>query len=1184
MTPPLVEPSRAAHASLGGYLYQVYLGVERWLDLGPDEVLRCEGDEDLDRLLLDGSGGVSEQVKALTGKINLRDEVMKGTLRRFVVSHHVLRTGTPPDERRFVFTSTAKRRRQEVDSDLPVDLLEVWEVAKTAEEVRAKMVVALHTLLRFPEPDPAKHPNQHLFWQKLESSVAWLDAEPRWWGDLINSIRWELEASDRQDVKGRVLARLRELRAPVGFLDRLVGEILEASIAPEPEDRLRTQEDLKSLLAGAEGELARWAATDRGRHLLCALGELDRLGRVLYEKASELPPNPSPGRLLSATYEVIPFEEEGRREVLADLAGWCAAGEREGVCLLFGEGGAGKTRLLMEFCHRLGAQGWRAGFLEPTAREDELAELLEGEIPRLAVLDYAESHLEMGRFLVSRLAHRAGGPKVRVVFLARRQEDWWGTLARDDASRDLLARTPPRPVEDLFAGEEGRKIAFTAAAWAFASHLGRELPAELSLPALHNEDFGRPLVLHMAAFLAAFGQPAGSLGEVLTEILEHERRYWTWMIEDLSLNGEEQAEVREALERAAVLLTLLGGAPEEDAARELARQALPAGVVDGRVETLFKLLRSLYGTAADNGRFLQGLEPDLLGEELVRQGLSKKPALLSYTLALATDLGRQQLLTVLARLAQKPESAAAAKGWLQQVFTEALETLAEVALDVAVAQEDPIGALLAPILQERASDELTERVMDRCDQPDFQWSTPLREVALAATERRLVAARKRLLDPLWLVRWWRSHFPKEENIRDCCELARIASNLSLRRKLLGLHEEALGAAQEALFLYRWLAKQRPEAFRSYHARSFLNLGNMHSDLGHNAEALEATKKAVALYRRLVEQSPREYTIDLAGSLNNLGNRLRILGQNTAALEAAQESTELYHQVGAPFILGLRLNQAVMQTELGQTEAALETIQEAVNVTRSLAEQRPDIFLPDLALGLNYFAATLNDQDAALQANQEAVSIYRYLANNRQEFLPDLAKSLNNLGAQWSQIGQREEALRTLQEAHGLYQRIANIWPSVFLSEHALSFYNLGKARSALEQWEEALEATQKAIMLYWRIASKRPHTFLPDLARSLYSLSVIHSALDQQELADEAAQEAIWVLYPQFLYTPAAYWKLMRPFIDNYKKIAAAPTSTTVGCEARAGYLAIIEEELTAQESKARLKWFMEVTSHWANN
>ncbi len=66
---PLVRPERSAHAAIRGYLYQTCLGVVRWLDLADDETLVVEGDEDLDRLLRDGTGprqaGVSEQVKDL---------------------------------------------------------------------------------------------------------------------------------------------------------------------------------------------------------------------------------------------------------------------------------------------------------------------------------------------------------------------------------------------------------------------------------------------------------------------------------------------------------------------------------------------------------------------------------------------------------------------------------------------------------------------------------------------------------------------------------------------------------------------------------------------------------------------------------------------------------------------------------------------------------------------------------------------------------------------------------------------------------------------------------------------------------------------------------------------------------------------------------------------------------------
>jgi tetratricopeptide (TPR) repeat protein len=43
------------------------------------------------------------------------------------------------------------------------------------------------------------------------------------------------------------------------------------------------------------------------------------------------------------------------------------------------------------------------------------------------------------------------------------------------------------------------------------------------------------------------------------------------------------------------------------------------------------------------------------------------------------------------------------------------------------------------------------------------------------------------------------------------------------------------------------------------------------------------------------------------------------------------------------------------------------------------------------------------------------------------FLPDLAMSLNNLGASLSQLGRREEALAATQEAVDIRRRLAASW-------------------------------------------------------------------------------------------------------------------------------------------------------------
>jgi tetratricopeptide (TPR) repeat protein len=94
-------------------------------------------------------------------------------------------------------------------------------------------------------------------------------------------------------------------------------------------------------------------------------------------------------------------------------------------------------------------------------------------------------------------------------------------------------------------------------------------------------------------------------------------------------------------------------------------------------------------------------------------------------------------------------------------------------------------------------------------------------------------------------------------------------------------------------------------------------------------------------------------------------------------------------------------------------------------------------------------------------------------------------SLNNLGADLSEMGRREEALQATQEAVDLYRRLAAQHPDAFLPNLAASLNNLGNRLSELGRREEALQATQEAVDLYRRLAAQHPDAFLPYLAMSL---------------------------------------------------------------------------------------------------
>ena len=126
-------------------------------------------------------------------------------------------------------------------------------------------------------------------------------------------------------------------------------------------------------------------------------------------------------------------------------------------------------------------------------------------------------------------------------------------------------------------------------------------------------------------------------------------------------------------------------------------------------------------------------------------------------------------------------------------------------------------------------------------------------------------------------------------------------------------------------------------------------------------------------------------------------------------------------------------------------------------------------LPLLALSLNNLAngqSGVGQREAALATAQEAVELRRELAGwNRDAFLPDLATSLDNLAVMRSEVGQREAALATAQEAVGLRRELAGRNRDAFLPHLASSLSNLANRQSRMGQREAALATAQEAAEL-----------------------------------------------------------------------------------------------------------------------
>ena len=97
------------------------------------------------------------------------------------------------------------------------------------------------------------------------------------------------------------------------------------------------------------------------------------------------------------------------------------------VRLVTGGGGAGKTRLALELCRRMGGRGWRCAQAGEGAERDVVG-LERAAAPGarlLLVVDYAEARLGLEELLEA--AARDAG-RVRVLLLARHAGDWWQRL------------------------------------------------------------------------------------------------------------------------------------------------------------------------------------------------------------------------------------------------------------------------------------------------------------------------------------------------------------------------------------------------------------------------------------------------------------------------------------------------------------------------------------------------------------------------------------------------------------------------------------------------------------------------------------------------------------------------------------------------------------------------------------
>jgi len=132
------------------------------------------------------------------------------------------------------------------------------------------------------------------------------------------------------------------------------------------------------------------------------------------------------------------------------------------------------------------------------------------------------------------------------------------------------------------------------------------------------------------------------------------------------------------------------------------------------------------------------------------------------------------------------------------------------------------------------------------------------------------------------------------------------------------------------------------------------------------------------------------------------------------------------------------------------------------------------FLPDLAGTLNNLGAALCEKgmlDDAVERYEEALKIYRDLASKDKRFLPDLAGTLNNLGNALCEKGMLDDAVERYEEALKIYRDLAEK-DEKFLPDLAMTLNNLGNALGKKGLLDDAIDRLEEALKVMEPLSDK----------------------------------------------------------------------------------------------------------------
>ena len=158
----------------------------------------------------------------------------------------------------------------------------------------------------------------------------------------------------------------------------------------------------------------------------------------------------------------------------------------------------------------------------------------------------------------------------------------------------------------------------------------------------------------------------------------------------------------------------------------------------------------------------------------------------------------------------------------------------------------------------------------------------------------------------------------------------------------------------------------------------------------------------------------------------------------------------------------------------------------------------------------------NQHQKAIAYYDKALKIFRrQVQENPQAYDPDLASTLNNLAALYSNIQRFDESEAMYTEALEIYRRIAKSNPQAYEPDMAMTIYNCGLLNLIQEKYAEAIPLFEIALNIYRHLAQNNPAQ-QQWYVGSLYFLSTLYPTVGNNTSAYFINQEFLPYLLKRY--------------------------------------------------------------------